>query len=389
MKSFSNRWVRGLLLVAALALLVWTLSAVSVAEVWQQLRGLQPMEIAGLAAVNAFVLLTLCARWWLFLYAQGHKIPFLRLLGYRLTAFGISYFTPGPHFGGEPWQVYAVSRRHGVPYADSIAAVTLDKLVEMLVNFAFLAAGVFFLFQFPFWLDGSGQGGETSGAMLDPSRPPALFQLALYVLILLAIPATLLFAYRQGFHPVTGTTTRLLQLRNRLVSASNSANARIPAWLHTIEQSESRIGTLCRHQPVIFLAALAISVVSWLVVVWEFWLMTQALGLGLTASQAVPALLAARIAILLPMPAAIGALEAGQAWVMTGLGRGPAAGIGITLLIRARDTLLALLGLWFGGVGLWHLLRGNSQAGVVLETTRPKTDDRQSLATRPGSSSAD
>lgn len=343
-----TRWI---LLFAALLLLWWTLRAVSATEVWQVLRQLQPRELLALVAVNALVLFTLCARWWIFLYAQGHRIPFLRLVGYRLTAFGISYFTPGPHFGGEPWQIYAVSRRHNVPYADSIAAVTLDKLVEMLVNFAFLCAGVLFLLQHPLLL-GDGSGAAESATAANGAQE-LLPQLILYVLLLLCIPLALLFAYRQGYHPVSGLLGRIYK--------RNPPTPALPAWLQTIGHSEAQISRLCRRQPGLWAAALCISVLSWCAVVWEFWLMSGALNLDLSVTQAILALVAARLAILLPMPAALGVLEAGQAWVMTGLGRGPAAGIGITLFIRARDTLLALVGIWLGGLGLWSLLRGRAQ----------------------------
>jgi uncharacterized membrane protein YbhN (UPF0104 family) len=81
--------------------------------------------------------------------------------------------------------------------------------------------------------------------------------------------------------------------------------------------------------------------------------MTAVLGLEMTLPQAVTAMVAARVAILLPLPAGLGALEASQALAMRGLGLSPAAGVSLSLLIRARDVLLGLLGL-----GLAALLVG-------------------------------
>jgi glycosyltransferase 2 family protein len=310
------------------------------------------------------------------LAAQGHTIPFLRLIGYRLTAFGISYFTPGPHFGGEPWQVYAVSQRHAVPYAHSIAAVTLDKVVEMLVNFAFLAAGVLFILQqqfmarAPIWTNAAGR--VSADTALD--APNWLFlQLIFYVLLLLSIPLGLLLAYRRNRQPISGLLRRIFV---RWPGMGKPLTAR--PWYQTIRQSEIQVSHLCHAQPKTLGGALLISIMSWCAVVWEFWLMTNMLGLELTVVQAMLALIAARLAILLPMPAGIGALEAGQVLVMVGLGLSPAAGIGVTVLIRARDTILALGGLWLGGLGLWALLRGRATApciphspGALLPTPKP------------------
>jgi len=54
---------------------------------------------------------------------------------------------------------------------------------------------------------------------------------------------------------------------------------------------------------------------------------------------------AARLAILLPFPGGLGALEASQVIVLSGLGYTPAQGAALALLIRARDLV-------FGGAGL-------------------------------------
>ena len=59
------------------------------------LRRLTAVEIVVLIAANALVLLALNGRWWVILKAQGHRLPYLELAGYRLAAFGLSYFTPG------------------------------------------------------------------------------------------------------------------------------------------------------------------------------------------------------------------------------------------------------------------------------------------------------
>ena len=112
---------------------------------WEYLRRLQPGQLFLLLAVNVAVLATFSARWWLLLYAQGYALPYRNLIAYRLATFAVSYFTPGPHFGGEPLQVYLVSARHQVPVSVSIAAVVLDKVLEMLANFTFLTLGVIFV----------------------------------------------------------------------------------------------------------------------------------------------------------------------------------------------------------------------------------------------------
>lgn len=72
------------------------------------------------------------------------------------------------------------------------------------------------------------------------------------------------------------------------------------------------------------------------------WLALQFLGLDLQVGGVVTA---ARLVILLPFPAALGALEISQVPALTALGFSSAEGAAMGLLIRARDLL-------FGGAGL-------------------------------------
>lgn len=318
-------WQRGLLFLLAAGLLLWVAATVSVTDALAALRQLSPVELLLLLAVNALIFLSFTARWWIFLRALGHRVPYLRLVGYRLTAFGISYFTPGPHFGGEPYQVYAVARHQRVPTPDAIAAVTLDKLLEMLINFAVLVAGALLLLV--------SRGG------LDPWLER---QLILYALLLLALPVSLLIALWQGRQPLRG----LLRKLGRGWADS--------PWGQALVQSERQAAWLCRTHPMAVAWATATTLLSWAAMAAEFWLVTQWLGLGLTPLQAATALVAARIAILLPMPAGLGALEASQALAMSSLGLDPAYGVAIALLIRGRDVLLGLSGLALGGARVWQ-----------------------------------
>jgi uncharacterized membrane protein YbhN (UPF0104 family) len=88
----------------------------------------------------------------------------------------------------------------------------------------------------------------------------------------------------------------------------------------------------------------------WIAIVFEFRLALSFLGIQMTFPQVIVALTAARIAFLLPIPAGLGTLEAGQVLAMQALGFNPAIGISISLLIRARDVIFGGLGLWLGGV---------------------------------------
>jgi uncharacterized membrane protein YbhN (UPF0104 family) len=94
---------------------------------------------------------------------------------------------------------------------------------------------------------------------------------------------------------------------------------------------------------------MSISVLSWIAIIGEYGLALRFLGQNVTLAQTISALVAARFAILLPMPGGLGTLEASQVLALGALGLNPAVGISLSLLIRIRDVTLGGLGLWYFG----------------------------------------
>jgi uncharacterized protein (TIRG00374 family) len=275
------------------------------------------------------VLLLFSARWWIISRAQGYPVPYLTLAGYRLAAFGVSYFTPGPQFGGEPLQVYLTERNHNIPRATAISAVSLDKLLELLFNFTLLTFGIMTILQWQIF-------------------PSAIGQQAMVIAIaLLSLVAGLLLAVFAGRHPVSSLWKITIRL---LPDPKVDVKSTYENIYKTIRDSEDQTLQFCRQHPAAMGLALGVSVITMLAVIGEFWLATHVLGLEINFVQVISLLTAARVAFLLPMPGGLGALEAGQVLVLNAMGLNPAAGISLVLLIRVRDIGLATLGLWWGGI---------------------------------------
>jgi len=255
------------------------------------------------------------------LRAGERRISSLKLAVYRLETFGICYFTPRTQFGGEPLQIYLLNRRDGVPTAEAIASVGVDKLVELMVNFAFLVIGVAAMVKLGFFAGAVGNGALAGAALL--AAMPMVYGAALCL----------------GVAPA-GWASGLL---GRLVR--HDAMARLA--LH-VEDAEGQVTALCRRKPWAMAVVLAFAGGLWLLLVGEYRLMTWALGVRMSLAQVVAALAAARLAFLFPLPGGLGALEAGQVLAMKALGFDPAMGLSISLLIRARDVTFGLAGLWLG-----------------------------------------
>lgn len=309
----------------ALGLLVWIAHTIPLNETWSALRQLSGWQIGALVLANGLVLLALNGRWWLLLRGLGYDLPYLALTGHRLAAFGVSYFTPGPQFGGEPVQVILLEREHGLPRAAALTAVSLDKTLELTINFAFLLAGVFMILQAG--VLGDGLAIETAVLALS---------------LLLGLPVFFLIATWRGWQPLT----RLWRWGKRL---------RLYRWDHFYDQagqliltSEAQATRFCQERPLTLTLALVVSILGWLALVAEYWLMLTFLGGPVTAVTTVILLTAARIAFLLPAPGGLGTLEASQLLAFAAVGLNPAIAVSLSLLIRIRDVLLGITGLWWG-----------------------------------------
>jgi uncharacterized protein (TIRG00374 family) len=311
--------------------LVWLLAPVLL---WLALRSISPgdilstlsqvgwRQVLALLALNGLIVLTFCARWWIILRSQGYRVPYLVLALHRLAGFGVSYFTPGTQFGGEPLQVHLLQRLHGVPATSAAASVGLDRLVELLVNYTLLGVGVFLTLRLQLF-----DGGPGAEAMLIPAA-------------LLALPVVLGASLWAGRHPVSGILRRM--------PAALRASDRYLRIQAAVAAGEDQAFQFLRRSPSGLAKAVAISLVSWAAMLGEYWLAVRFLGISLTGGQLITAMTAARLAFLTPLPGGLGALEAGQAMVYQTMGLDPAVGLGLSLIVRARDVLLGATGLIWG-----------------------------------------
>jgi len=243
MVQVKKRHVLWLPWLAAIFLLIWVLRAVPLTAVWQSLLHLERWQIGVLVLLNGVALVWLTARWWLLLRGLGWRLPLAMAVGHRLAAFGVSYFTPGPQFGGEPVQVLLVEKVHGVPRRTAVSAVSLDKSLELLVNFAFLLLGVLVILRTGFLkMEMGGQAvGLTAGLLLFP-------------LLYLA-------AIWSGKRPLS----RALRLLQPLCARWDWYEAAVPA----LAASEDQAHQLCHQSPGVFALALLLSMSSWLVLLLE------------------------------------------------------------------------------------------------------------------------
>lgn len=300
-------------------LLYWSLHGLDWPQVGRFLSRLTAPQIAVLTVVNLLFLVVLAARWGCILRALGQHLPLLRLVGYKLAGFAVSYLTPGPQFGGEPLQIVLARRRSALDYTTGSASILLDKSFELTGNFAFLAVGA-------------------AAAWALPGIADRRFTGLLAIVSALALlPLGYLLATARGFRPLT----RLAGLAPRPLRRT-SRHTRLLALLGRAECAVADYG---RRRGRLASTLLLFFLLVWGLAAAETALVLRFMGLALNWRELIVVLAAGKLAFLLPLPGAWGALEAAQRLLFTLLGQAPEAALSLVVYIRARDLLLVLVGL--------------------------------------------
>ena len=323
-KSLSNK-LHYLTWPLALGLLWWVLSLLPGEQLLQAITGLSLANWLIWIALNGLIILLLAARWQVLSRAMGAALSLGALLRVRQAGQLISFVTPGPQFGGEPLQVYWLWKRYGLPGYRALLAVGLDRFYELWVNFTILLLAIVAL----------AATASSAGNDLFDWRLPA-FVLLLLVGILVAAAWFLIK------HP-----------------------ARIEAWIEKISrpwQGHPRLGTLAAQGPEQWTKlhnalqaliegqrpalglALLLSLLAWVGMIAEFWILLRFAGLEVDGAEFVLLFTVLRLAFLLPLPGGIGSVEAGLLLAFQALALPLSAAAALIALMRLRDVLVLILG---------------------------------------------
>lgn len=318
------------------ALLYFAFRNAPLAEIWNTLKQLRLWQIALLLGINALVIVFMTLRWWLVVRAEHPRLPFVPLIGYRLSVFGLSYFTPGPQVGGEPLQVIYLRQFHGVTFARAVSAVVIDKLLEFLGNFVFIGIGLF--------------AAARAGILPQSGSMSGVGWAALAALM--AWPPVHIALLYAGRHPVS-----------RILRAALS-RFKHHQWFRLVIVSEYMASTFTRRHPRALTAALGASLAAWTGMGVEYLLMLEFLNVHVDLWQAAAALTASLLAFLMPLPGGLGALEASQVLALGALGYPASTAISLTLIMRARDLLNGGVGLLLAGRASTVSARGKAFQNV-------------------------
>jgi uncharacterized protein (TIRG00374 family) len=240
----------------------------------------------------------------------------MALITYRMGANTLSYITPGPQFGGEPYQVQCLVARHRIPAATATASVTVDRLVELMGNLFLLSLAS--LLAMPALL--------TEKESLLPVL--AILLGALFIIGLLLYS---LAAHGRPFSRMAEKTTAWIGWAKQM-----------RAFIAFLKSGEREVAAILTHRLWGWYALGGL--LQWLGFLAELWLVYSFLEMPLRVGELLAVAVAARLAFLLPLPGGLGALEASQVMAIARLGGDPAIAAAACGIMRARDLVLISIG---------------------------------------------
>jgi len=323
--------------VITLALLWWAMRDVQLDEVRGHLgrAHLGWFLLSITAATLAFPLRTV--RWRYLLRLEGETLPFGPL--WHATAIGFMANNLLPARGGEPARAFAASRFTGVRFSTALASIAVERILDGITLVAMLTVA-------------------TAAAGFEPHA--AVFGISIERL---AASGGILFG------GMLAAALALVQWPGPLIRLAHRALGLVlqPAWTDRIaDVLEGMVqGLEALKQPRKFAAAVAWSIVVWLVSAASFWLGFKAFGIAVPWSAALlmQAVIASSVAIP-SSPGFFGVFEAAarESLALYGIAAGTAVSFAIGYHIAGfiPITVLGLHALWRGGLRMRDL-RGDAE----------------------------
>jgi hypothetical protein len=261
---------------------------------------------------------TLTWRWDTILRSRGHKIPFHKLYIYRMIGASINFFTPGPRVGGEPTQASLLGK-HNVDFTEGLSTIMIDKIIDT------TTCGILFII-----------GAVLVGLRYAlPHRAGVLLTTGAIIFLILVI----LFYYQ-----MLNNRHFFLNIF-RFLRLDRTQNKTLKKIEQKIEEIELIMIQFYKHDKKTFMKSLGITLLSWATMFVEYKLATTLLGLNLGVVELFFIITFIGLAILFPVPMAVGVLEAGQVSAFSMIGLAGSAGVALAFLVRMKDFFFGVIGM--------------------------------------------
>lgn len=266
-------------------------------------------------------------RWKGILKEQGIDVSLFSLWKIVLASFPLRYFLPMVFIGGDFLQAYLLRKKHQVPWAMSLASISINKILIWTANLLIISFGIFYFFFIV--------GGFPRNLLL------------ILVAGFLIFTGVIFFFYFNTFKRKSFLKSLLalfpsLQKYNGLRNVSEE-----------LVRIEKVVFSFFQPKHLAFWKGLAISFLKVGLWVLSTWFLIIFLGKRLDFLATLSLLGFSILTAMMPIPAKLGSHEAVQGAAFNALGLGAGRGVGFAMLGRGVEIAIALIGIvfllkWFG-----------------------------------------
>lgn len=291
---------------------------VGIPNLWDILTNLHLKYLPYYLLTVFIIYTTLVFRWKIIIDAGNVRIPYGRLFLYKVAGYAVSYITPMAHLGGEPVRGMLL-KRDGLSAQEGMSTVLIDKSIEFATDIILGCIGLFVLL-----------------STFSFTQNSYVFILALvvsgFVLIIMFYYSMLKGKY---FFMRFFKFIKLHRLK------------RMQNFLKQMTQTEDNMLAFFKNHKRAFRNATLIQFSLWFLMFFEYKFLLLMLGVDLPMIHVFLVFAIIGVAYIMPVPAALGTMEAGNVGVLALSNTKSSVGLAVSIIVRLKDLLITAIGLGF------------------------------------------
>ncbi|MCH8986625.1 flippase-like domain-containing protein [Patescibacteria group bacterium] len=277
-------------------------------EVWNTLRSFSLVEAFVILALTGLFLYIGAIKWRKILKGQGVDISVYDAWKAYLASFSLTFFVPMIVFGGEMFRAYTIKETHKVPLDRGLASVIIDRMLEATSYVFIIVIGILVFFAF--------------GTTFSPFVTFIVGGIMLVVILLL------FFFYVRMFK-----SKSIVGIFMRKRKGNNVA------------ELEDEISNFFHFNNPYLWEVIGLTFLKTFIGLLRVWVLVFFLGKTFAALPGITILGMYYIALLIPIPAALGTHDALQAFTFGSFGLGAVTGAAFAFVIRTLELVFAVIGM--------------------------------------------
>lgn len=294
-------------LLIGVVLFVWIGKTVGWQEIKRAFLVFTGWQGGGILGLTILMALVGTWRWKEILKGIGAKVPFRDLWRTYLASFSIRYLAPIIIVGAEIFQGYILKARHSIPWSKGMASVIIDRILEWTANLVVIFLGILFF-------------------LLTIGLPPMKLAI-IFGGVFLLFAAVIIFFYFKSFKRESMVRFFVRSNQNQLL------------------EIEKEIFNFFRSKKLLMWKAFLLSFFRATIMFLRTWLLIIFLGKSIGGLPALSILGFTYLAVMIPIPTALGSHEAIQIFAFNSLGLGASTATAFTMIIRGAELIIALIGI--------------------------------------------